>query len=70
MARIRPGRISRFVADLRVEPGRKVRLPRDFDPAKTTRGVSVCLQAMDAAGKDSAIRHVMSGANPQGVDHD
>ena len=40
MARIRPGRISRFVADLRVEPGRKVRLPRDFDPTKTTRGVS------------------------------
>lgn len=24
-------------------------------------------QAMDAAGKDSAIRHVMSGVNPQGV---
>lgn len=26
----------------------------------------VVLQAMDAAGKDSAIRHVMSGINPQG----
>jgi PPK2 family polyphosphate:nucleotide phosphotransferase len=25
-------------------------------------------QAMDAAGKDSAIRHVLSGVNPQGVD--
>lgn len=25
-------------------------------------------QAMDAAGKDSCIRHVMSGVNPQGVD--
>src|SRR3984885_10310816 len=25
------------------------------------------LQAMDAAGKDSAIKHVMSGVNPQGV---
>jgi len=24
------------------------------------------LQAMDAAGKDGAIRHVMSGVNPQG----
>ncbi|HRH38545.1 MAG TPA: polyphosphate kinase 2 family protein, partial [Flavobacteriales bacterium] len=24
-------------------------------------------QAMDAAGKDSCIRHVMSGVNPQGV---
>jgi PPK2 family polyphosphate:nucleotide phosphotransferase len=28
----------------------------------------VVLQAMDAAGKDSAIEHVMSGVNPQGVD--
>ena len=26
----------------------------------------VILQAMDAAGKDSAIKHVMSGINPQG----
>ena len=26
----------------------------------------VIFQAMDAAGKDSAIRHVMSGVNPQG----
>ena len=99
MARVRPGRISRFIADMRVEPGRKVRLPRDFDPSKTTRGVSrseakailgqgieylaeyqarlaaqddyavlVCLQAMDAAGKDGAICHMMSGVNPQGVE--
>ena len=27
----------------------------------------VIFQAMDAAGKDGAIRHVMSGVNPQGV---
>jgi PPK2 family polyphosphate:nucleotide phosphotransferase len=27
----------------------------------------VCLQALDAAGKDGTIRHVMSGVNPQGV---
>src|SRR5947208_16356496 len=27
----------------------------------------VIFQAMDAAGKDSAIKHVMSGVNPQGV---
>lgn len=27
----------------------------------------VVLQAMDAAGKDSVIKHVMSGINPQGV---
>ncbi len=29
--------------------------------------VLLIFQAMDAAGKDSAIRHVMSGVNPQGV---
>jgi PPK2 family polyphosphate:nucleotide phosphotransferase len=29
-------------------------------------GVLLILQAMDAAGKDSAIKHVMSGINPQG----
>ncbi len=30
--------------------------------------VLVVFQAMDAAGKDSTIKHVMSGVNPQGVD--
>jgi PPK2 family polyphosphate:nucleotide phosphotransferase len=29
-------------------------------------GLLVVLQAMDAAGKDSTIKHVMSGVNPQG----
>jgi PPK2 family polyphosphate:nucleotide phosphotransferase len=28
----------------------------------------IIFQAMDAAGKDGAIRHVMSGVNPQGCD--
>ncbi|PAV11523.1 hypothetical protein ASJ81_09880 [Methanosarcina spelaei] len=28
----------------------------------------IILQALDAAGKDSTIKHVMSGVNPQGVD--
>ncbi len=30
-------------------------------------GLLVILQGMDAAGKDSTIKHVMSGVNPQGV---
>ena len=30
--------------------------------------VLVVLQAMDAAGKDSVIKHVMTGLNPQGVE--
>ena len=35
--------------------------------AQDTWGMLVCLQALDAAGKDGTIRHVMSGVNPQGV---
>jgi PPK2 family polyphosphate:nucleotide phosphotransferase len=31
-------------------------------------GVLLVFQAMDAAGKDSIIRHVMSGVNPQGIE--
>jgi PPK2 family polyphosphate:nucleotide phosphotransferase len=90
--------LARFIEPLRVEPGSKVKLERDFDPgykasflkkkdgaavleagvallaeyqarlaAQDTWGVLVCLQALDAAGKDGTIRHVMSGVNPQGV---
>jgi PPK2 family polyphosphate:nucleotide phosphotransferase len=36
--------------------------------AQDTWGVLVVLQALDTAGKDGTIRHVMSGVNPQGVD--
>ena len=36
--------------------------------AQNTYGVLVCLQALDAGGKDGTIRHVMSGVNPQGVE--
>lgn len=90
--------LAKFIEPLRVEPGSKVRLGRDFDPgykasflkkkdgavvleagvallaeyqarlaAQGTWGVLVCLQALDAGGKDGTIRHVMSGVNPQGV---
>jgi len=97
-SRLHPDRIAALVESLRVKPGRKVVLGRDFDPgykadfltpqdgkelldqgvalladyqqrlaAQDTYGVLMCLQAMDAAGKDGTIRHVMSGVNPQGV---
>src|SRR5215469_6081237 len=87
-----------FVRSLRVKPGSKVTLPKDFDPsdrfglrkgADATRllqqgiellaeyqdrlaaqrgsAVLVVLQGIDASGKDSTIRHVMRGVNPQGV---
>jgi PPK2 family polyphosphate:nucleotide phosphotransferase len=35
--------------------------------AQSTHAVLVVLQALDAAGKDGTIKHVMSGVNPQGV---
>ncbi len=35
--------------------------------ADSRYSVLIVLQAMDAAGKDGAIKHVMSGFNPQGV---
>jgi len=34
--------------------------------ATNSHAVLIIFQAMDAAGKDGAIRHVMSGVNPQG----
>src|SRR5437764_188924 len=34
--------------------------------AEAKHAVLVVLQAMDAGGKDGAIRHVFSGVNPQG----
>ena len=97
MVELTPKRIAEFIEPFRVEPGRRVRLPRDFDPAGTRKqstheakeilaagvgllaeyqerlaaqdnyGVVMVLQAMDAAGKDGTISHVMSGVNPQGV---
>jgi PPK2 family polyphosphate:nucleotide phosphotransferase len=34
--------------------------------AQNTHAILIIFQAMDAAGKDSTIKHVMSGVNPQG----
>ena len=45
-------------------------LLRDYQArlaAQDTYGVLVCLQALDAGGKDGVIRHLMSGVNPHGV---
>ncbi|RJQ92401.1 polyphosphate kinase 2 family protein [Amycolatopsis panacis] len=98
MADKRAKRIADFIKPLRVKPGRKIHLAKDFDPgykadflkkkdgkallrtgiglladyqrrlaAQDTYGVLVCLQSLDAGGKDGTIRHVMSGVNPQGV---
>jgi PPK2 family polyphosphate:nucleotide phosphotransferase len=90
-------RLSDLVELLRVAPGSKVDVARDFDSgfhagvdreradellaegvamlseyqarlaAQDTWALLVVLQAMDAAGKDGTIRHVLTGVNPQGV---
>jgi PPK2 family polyphosphate:nucleotide phosphotransferase len=39
---------------------------QDLFWANSTYSMLIVLQGMDAAGKDSVIRHVMSGVNPQG----
>ena len=98
MADKRAERIAELIKPLRVKPGSKVNLAKDFDPgykagyvkkkdarrimgtgiamlcdyqarlaAQDRYGVLMCLQALDAGGKDGTIRHVMSGVNPQGV---
>lgn len=36
--------------------------------AQSTHALLIIFQAMDAAGKDGAIKHVMSGLNPQGCE--
>src|SRR5216683_6796041 len=35
--------------------------------AQDTHALLIIFQALDAAGKDSTIKHVMSGVNPQGT---
>ncbi len=41
---------------------------QDMLYAQDRWGVLIIFQAMDAAGKDGAIKHVMSGINPQGCE--
>ena len=40
---------------------------QDILYAQDSQALLVIFQALDAAGKDSAIKHVMSGVNPQGT---
>ena len=40
---------------------------QDVLSAAAEHGLLIIFQGMDGAGKDSAIKHVMSGVNPQGV---
>src|SRR6185312_1503966 len=52
----------------RVTDIKRLALLQDMLYAQGLHAVLIVLQGMDAAGKDGAIAHVMSGVNPQGVD--
>lgn len=52
-------------ADLEKNVARLAEL-QDVLYAQNTHALLIIFQAMDAAGKDGAIKHVMSGLNPQG----
>ena len=41
---------------------------QDIFFAQARHSLLIILQGMDAAGKDGAIKHVMTGVNPQGID--
>ena len=67
-----PGHTGHFLSkeDAReqLETGiQKLAVQQDKLFAQNTYALLINLQAMDAAGKDSTIKHVMSGVNPQGV---
>ena len=55
------------VEDLRKNVERLAEL-QDVLYAQSNHALLVIFQAMDAAGKDGAIKHVMSGLNPQGCE--
>jgi PPK2 family polyphosphate:nucleotide phosphotransferase len=52
--------------DLLAEGVKKLSKVQEKLYAQDTHSVLMIFQAMDAAGKDGTIRHVMSGINPQG----
>ncbi len=63
------GLSSKAEAGIRLAEG--IELLADYQDrlsAQDTFGVLLVLQALDAAGKDSTIKHVTSGINPAGVD--
>jgi PPK2 family polyphosphate:nucleotide phosphotransferase len=53
--------------DLLAEGVEKLAAYQDKLYAQNTHALLVIIQAMDAAGKDSVVKHVMSGLNPQGT---
>jgi PPK2 family polyphosphate:nucleotide phosphotransferase len=56
-----------FAQNLLTEDVSALSAAQDLLYASDSWSVLVIFQAMDAAGKDGTIKHVMSGVNPQGV---
>ncbi len=54
--------------DLMADDIKKLSGLQEILAAQDRWGLLLILQGMDASGKDGTIKHVMSGANPQGVD--
>jgi PPK2 family polyphosphate:nucleotide phosphotransferase len=62
-----PANLDKETSELKLKLGiESLSKLQDILYAQNTYGVLIIFQAMDAAGKDSTIKHVMSGINPQG----
>jgi PPK2 family polyphosphate:nucleotide phosphotransferase len=58
--------IKERAAEILAESRKHLAEAQELLYASDTHSVLILLQAMDAAGKDGTIRHVMAGVNPQG----
>ena len=74
-------KLERFPTSLKIDSARRPEYERTLADnkarieglqdrlyAEARESVIIILQAMDAAGKDSTIRHVLGGVNPTGID--
>jgi polyphosphate kinase 2 (PPK2 family) len=59
--------LSRTAKELLANGVKELSKAQELLWASDTYALLVVFQALDAAGKDSTIEHVMSGVNPQGV---
>jgi PPK2 family polyphosphate:nucleotide phosphotransferase len=59
---------KRFAEEVLTQDVSALAVAQDRLYASDTWSILIVLQAMDAAGKDGTIKHVMSGVNPQGCE--
>src|SRR5690606_2060849 len=63
---VEPADAKRRCKGLLAEYTRELSEAQELLWASDTYSLLIVLQALDAAGKDGTIKHVMSGVNPQG----